>query len=175
MAKTKGRISKKQLLPLVKKGLGTREIGKRLDRGPTSIRYWLKVYSLKTSPSYHTSLGNLPRRCACGETRVEMFYGRKKTVCAKCHNTYTLRLGQEKKDKARELLGGKCAACGFNKYKSSLAIHHKNPAVKDSDFRSMRGWNWDRIEKEIKECILLCHNCHGAYHSGELKINFTRV
>jgi predicted HNH restriction endonuclease len=33
----------------------------------------------------------------------------------------------------------------------------------------MRGWSWESILIELKKCILLCKNCHAAYHAGLLK------
>ncbi len=173
MARIKGRITKEALLPLVGEGLGIREIGKRLDRGPTSIRYWLRTYGLETNPTYHSLLASRPRRCGrCGETSPEQFYGKKKSICGPCHNRYTLEAGKRRKAKAREHLGGKCAACGFDRFPSALAIHHKNPAVKDPKFHGMRGWSWTRIEEELRDCVLLCSNCHVAYHAGELETGF---
>ncbi len=101
----------------------------------------------------------------CGETDSSKFYGHKKTVCGKCHNEYTKNKGHENRKFALELLGGKCKACGFDKYPCSLDIHHLDPEQKDINFGSMRGWSKERIEKELDKCILLCKNCHSAYHS----------
>lgn len=172
MAARKGRIEKETLEPLIEEGLGTREIGQRLGRGPTSIRYWLEIYGLVTKPKYHTYC-IVPKRCGhCGETDPAKFYGNKRKVCGDCHNRYTLRIGQEKKRRAREYLGGACMHCGFNKYQASLDIHHVDPSIKDSRFAQMRGWSWERIERELQGCVLLCRNCHGAYHAGELQIDF---
>ena len=108
---------------------------------------------------------SLPR-CKCGETNPEKFYGHKTAVCGRCHNQYTLDKGRENRAFAIELLGGKCVACGFNKWPCSLDIHHVDPTVKDSKFSSARNWSRDRLTAELGGCILLCRNCHGAYHSG---------
>lgn len=109
----------------------------------------------------------LLRKCSrCGETDHTKFYGNKKTICGKCHSYYTSQKGREKRAYAIEKLGGKCKACGFDRYPCSLDIHHVDPSIKDSNFDSMRGWSYERIDKEIKGCILLCKNCHSAYHSG---------
>ncbi len=172
MSRTKGRIERDMLISLISTGLSTREIGKELERGPTSIRYWLRIYGLETKPSYHEQLRTTPVKCVCGETDPLKFYGHKKNVCGACHNQYTLQAGQKKKNRARKYLGNRCCSCGFDKYPSSLAIHHKDPAIKDSKFQGMRGWSWARIERELQSCVLLCHNCHGAYHAGELLIDF---
>ena len=102
----------------------------------------------------------------CGETNIENFYGHKRKICGKCHNKYVLEKGRDKKEFARNMLGGKCSACGYSKYKESLDIHHVDPKIKDNNFSSMRGWSIERISNELKNCILLCKNCHTAYHCG---------
>ena len=103
----------------------------------------------------------------CGDTNKENFYKRKRTICKNCKNKETALLSKEKRNFAVNYLGGKCTHCGFNKYKCSLDIHHINPKMKDKNFTSMRHWSYERIKKELKNCILLCKNCHSAYHSGE--------
>jgi predicted HNH restriction endonuclease len=106
-------------------------------------------------------------RCAhCGETDKNKFYGKKKAVCGKCHNKYTLKRGQEKRKFAIDMLGGCCKLCGYNFYYGSIDIHHVDPSLKDSKFTQMRGWSKERILKEIKNCVALCRNCHGEVHAG---------
>jgi hypothetical protein len=106
----------------------------------------------------------------CGETDPTKFYGHKKSVCGSCHNKYTLEQGKKKREFIIEQLGGKCVACGYDKFKSALQAHHLDPSVKDKNFGSIRGWSEQRILDEIKGCVLLCACCHSAVHSGELTI-----
>ena len=106
----------------------------------------------------------------CGETDPTKFYGHKKSVCGSCHNKYTLEQGKRKREIIIEHMGGKCIACGFDKYKSALQVHHLDPTKKDKNFSSIRGWREQRILDEIKGCVLLCACCHAAVHSGELTI-----
>jgi len=106
----------------------------------------------------------------CGETDPSKFYGHKKSVCGACHNKYTIERGRKKRDFVIEKLGGKCVACGYDKYKSALQVHHLDSSVKDKNFSSMRGWSEDRLTKEIEGCILLCACCHAAVHNNELFI-----
>ena len=108
--------------------------------------------------------------CKCGETNPSKFYGNKRSICGKCHNKYTIEKGNELKKKVVEYLGGGCINCGYNKFMCSLDIHHKDPKTKDKNFLSKRGWSWSRIEIEINKCILLCRNCHQAFHSGLIKL-----
>lgn len=107
------------------------------------------------------------RKCGeCGETDPAKFYGHKQTMCAKCHNNYTIAKGYANRAHALEVLGGSCYACGFDKYPCSLDIHHTDPGLKDPAFNTMRGWSIERLDRELEHCVLLCKNCHSAYHSG---------
>ena len=106
----------------------------------------------------------------CGETDSKKFYGHKRGICGRCHNEYTVEKSRENKRFASQKLGGKCVLCGFDKYDVSLDFHHLDPAKKDKNFRSMRGWSKDRILKEMSDCVLVCSNCHHAIHAGLLKL-----
>ena len=145
----------------------TRKIALLENKSQTTVRHWLKKYELRTN--LNTFELN-EYKCKCGETSPEKFYGHKKSVCAECHNEYVLGSGKNKKQKARQYLGGCCKICGFDKYSCSLDIHHFDPTVKDNNFKSMRGWSWERILQEIETCILLCKNCHAAVHSGLIEV-----
>jgi hypothetical protein len=114
------------------------------------------------TPLYYTK--GMNRHCKCGETDPKKFYGKKTKACAKCHNEYTKTKGRENKLKIIQYLGGSCRDCGFNRSLVALDIHHLDPKIKDSGFRHHRYWSWVRIEKEIKNCILLCRNCHAMRH-----------
>lgn len=105
----------------------------------------------------------------CGETNPTMFYQNHNTICKSCKNIETYKLSKKKRKFAIDKLGGKCVICGFNKYECALDIHHVNPETKDSNFSSMRHWSYNRILHEIKDCVLLCKNCHAALHHGDLK------
>lgn len=74
-------------------------------------------------------------------------------------------MGNEKRKRALDLLGGKCLKCSYNKYEGSLDFHHLEPTKKDPNFAGLRSWSWDKIVKEIKNCIILCANCHREEHS----------
>lgn len=64
--------------------------------------------------------------------------------------------------KAFEQLGNKCAECGST---SKLEIDHIDSSSKDELLRKQRiginwTWSWERINKELKKCQLLCNKCH---------------
>ena len=151
--------------------MSTRDIAKTYNCSQSTIRYWLNKYNLSTDPKPKPKLSH---RCKCGETDPNKFYGRKKRMCAKCHNKRVMELGKEKRLEVIKLLGGKCVKCGYNEYKCSLDVHHMDPHKKDPHFSSWRGWSMTKIKKEIVgKCILLCKNCHAALHANELELSST--
>lgn len=89
-----------------------------------------------------------------------------KLQCKKCRTRYNTYKGNENKNKAIQYLGGKCKCCGYDKFPCSLDLHHKDLSQKDPNFRTKGGWSWERLKKEIDKCILLCSNCHRAFHCG---------
>jgi 5-methylcytosine-specific restriction endonuclease McrA len=60
----------------------------------------------------------------------------------------------------------KCTHCGFDKYKPALDFHHVDPKEKDIIITKLRDCSPKRLEAEVKKCIVLCANCHRAFHSG---------
>jgi len=157
----------------VREGLSEPVIATRMGCSRATVRHWLKKYHLGTirgPKGKHPEDWTPPCKCTCGETDPSKFYGHKRQCCAKCHLKYVSEKGKEKIAKARQLLGGKCQACGFDRFPCSLDFHHTNPAEKDPGFGTMRGWSWSRIERELKKCLLLCKNCHAAVHAGDLGV-----
>lgn len=159
----------------IERGESLRQISKLCNTSQTNVRYWLKKFDLKLKRGPKGKKPkdfSFPRKCSCGETDPKKFYGNKTKVCAKCHGAYTLAKGQENRLYMLEKLGGHCINCGFDKFKSSLDIHHLDPNEKDVAFGTVRYWKRDKIDKELEKCVILCRNCHSAYHNGELEIDF---
>lgn len=137
-----------------------------------------RKYCIRCSPFKAHNTKPLPkilatdrRKCSkCGDTNPTHFYGQKTRMCRDCDNAYTIEKARLNKRRAREYLGGKCALCGFDKFEIALDIHHIDPQKKDKNFDKMRGWCWERIEKELQGCILLCKICHVAFHNGLISI-----
>ncbi len=167
-------MDKEKLESLINEKYTITQLASYFSVGKSTIRYWVKKYNLSL---YRGARGKYPkehiivRKCSCGETNPNNFYGNKRGYCSTCHNKYTLEKGKEKRLRMIDHLGGKCTNCSFNKYKTSLQVHHLDPVLKDPYWSQSRGWSWERIVKELKTCILLCSNCHDAYHSGELELN----
>lgn len=67
--------------------------------------------------------------------------------------------------------GGECKLCGYKKSSRALSFHHKDPDQKDFGL-SARGLtrSWEKIQKELDKCVLLCANCHMEVHEGITKL-----
>ncbi len=164
-------MEKQTLIELVEVGSTLEQMSKSLKTSKTNIRYWLKKFDLKLKRGARGKKAkgfSFPRKCSCGETDPNNFYGNKTTICSKCHSRITLLKGQENRFYILEKLGNKCFNCNFEKWSCSLDVHHLNPQIKDVNFSSIRYWKKEKIDDEIKSCVLLCKNCHSAFHGGEL-------
>jgi len=89
--------------------------------------------------------------------------------CKECHNRYCIDRWIERKKQAIAYKGGKCSACGYNKYYGALDFHHSNPHDKDMDWGELRKYSDNRIKEELDKCILLCSNCHREAHERKRK------
>lgn len=76
--------------------------------------------------------------------------------------------------KAVNYLGGKCIKCGESE-NSKLCFHHLDPKVKDSKLNKFFLYRWDKIQKELDKCELLCMNCHMETHYGEKNRNEKKI
>jgi len=149
----------KDLESLVKDGLSIRQIAIKTGCSCSNVRYWVQKFGLKTKKI-------VEYRCPCGEENPKNFYGHKKNICGRCHNEYVKEKGLENRKRMVESLGGRCVSCGYSEYSCSLDIHHTDSKKKDPNFSTTSFWSWKRTEKELKNCVLLCKNCHAALHSG---------
>jgi hypothetical protein len=91
--------------------------------------------------------------------------------CAVCIAEAVKKRRSKVKEMALEYKGGKCERCGYDKCKSALAFHHLDPTKKDFGI-SAKGHtrSWNRIQKELDKCILVCLNCHAEIHEEERNI-----
>lgn len=71
--------------------------------------------------------------------------------------------------KIKQLRGGMCIRCGYNKCIKALEFHHLDPTKKDFTI-SNDHFKLNEAIEESKKCILLCSNCHREFHDGLWKI-----
>jgi len=90
----------------------------------------------------------------------------KGNLCMKCHYQYMNRYRLEKRQKAIEHLGDKCADCDKQYPSACYDFHHTDPNKKD-DCVSILIRNNRKLEtilNEASKCELLCSNCHRIRH-----------
>jgi hypothetical protein len=108
---------------------------------------------------------------SCHQTKPDNeFYtkgssGHLNSLCKICFNDYCQTRWIERKKKAIEYLGGKCARCGYSDHYAAMQFHHTGN--KDYTWNKLRLMNWERAKEELDKCILLCANCHAILHSLE--------
>lgn len=72
---------------------------------------------------------------------------------------------RELRERAVAYLGGKCAICGYDQCTAAFDFHHIEVWMKDFTISAHMS-SWDRIEPELKKCVLLCSRCHREVHDG---------
>lgn len=113
------------------------------------------------------SRGSVPKKwcnCAC---RSKFRY--ENDIVYKQRNTYSEQVERSRRRKlqAIDLKGGKCCRCDQN-HPAALCFHHIDPITKSFtiDGRIFGNTKWEKIEKELSKCELLCFNCHQIEHYG---------
>jgi hypothetical protein len=63
-----------------------------------------------------------------------------------------------------------CLLCG-TKDRIVLDFHHVDSKEKEGDISKLAGYKaggWERLQKEVAKCVVLCSNCHRRVHRGRL-------
>lgn len=158
-------MEKSELEILIEKGLSTRDMATEVGCSQGSIAYQIKKHKLKTK--YRLSAGEYLCR-TCGTSDISKFYSYRKRLCKACDNIRVVEKQRQMRERIRSYLGGKCCRCGYMKCNRALEVHHTDPNKKDDTFKSSAGWSWERVVKELVDCILLCSNCHREEHAEEV-------
>jgi len=162
---------KEDLKVMLDSGSSIADMSNKTGKSKTTIRYWLKKFDLKTKNAIYNKKKKY--KCVtCGETdRKKMMSkgGDRKSfsTCKSCHNRATIDRGRQRKIELVKHMGGKCVDCGYNKNYAAFDFHHLDETKKDVNFKSMRYWSSDRAKDEMKNCVLLCSNCHRERHNPE--------
>lgn len=84
----------------------------------------------------------------------------------KCNSCAVNERRKEQRKKLKEIKKKGCTYCGYNKNTAALHFHHiannKEFTISGNHCRS-----WNKIEKEIAKCIIICSNCHHEIHNPE--------
>lgn len=130
--------------------------------------------------------------CGINEVSVK---GVRCLSCASSHNKTTkcIICGKELKDtrrrkcsycnikirrqriklKAIQLLGGKCARCGWTGDPAAFEFHHRDKSQKEFCISRYSNKKWELVKNELAKCELLCANCHRIKHSDRNGKTFT--
>lgn len=67
-------------------------------------------------------------------------------------------------------MGGSCVCCGYHTCDEALACHHLEK--KEMSMGALRAniRAWRVIVKELRKCVLVCHNCHTELHHSTRKL-----
>lgn len=104
----------------------------------------------------------------CSPVCREKFFTSKRLTPEESKARISSRLTKSRevfKQRAVDLLGGKCVICGYCRCLWALCFHHNNPEEKDFTI-SLYIRKWESVELELKKCSLLCSNCHWEVHAG---------
>jgi hypothetical protein len=77
--------------------------------------------------------------------------------------------------RAVALMEGSYVLCGYNKHPGILDFHHLDPSTKSFGV-SNGGFSrsWASIETELRQCILVCANCHREIERGLVTDDLTK-
>lgn len=71
---------------------------------------------------------------------------------------------RKNKQLAVEFFGSRCHDCGNTYHPKVFDFHHINPRLKERKPNELMHYEWNIIEKELKNCVMLCANCHRMRH-----------
>ena len=106
----------------------------------------------------------------CVECDKKISFSLKKSQKKYCSNRCRERAGERNKRLRKKIFvdGFKdsCELCGYGTYKGALDFHHRDPGDKSFNIADYENYSYDKLENEIKKCIVLCRNCHSEVHAG---------
>ena len=144
-------VEREVLLELLKMGLSTRQIARKLDFSPSNIEYWEHKHGLRPAFGPHGK-------------------GRKtKTPEQSAAQTVRESVEHRRRLKARAIAykGGKCILCGYSRCNTALEFRHPDKSTKTFGL-CKKGLitSWSSIMKELDKCVLICANCHREVEAG---------
>ena len=77
-----------------------------------------------------------------------------------------------KKSRLVDIMGGCCQNCNYNNSLYALEFHHLDPSKKKYTITDYLLKPLEEQVEELKKCVLLCSNCHRAYHGGDILKSF---
>jgi hypothetical protein len=169
-------MNKQELTKAINEGLSLRKISNKLHVSVSTVRYWIKIYGLKTKKAEEMNnkyLNNWKKQQFCSicnnllnenNSYKKHKNGTKNNLCKNCYSI-TIKLKRaEAKKKCINYKGGKCKHCGYMGFHEAFDFHHINGTTKEKELAKMLHCSWNQISKELDKCELLCSNCHRKEH-----------
>jgi len=94
----------------------------------------------------------------------ENTYGKNKSRCKECDVKLHMQIWKSKKNAAIIALGNVCYDCNKQFTPELYDFHHLDPTIKKYSWTKLKLKNIDIINNELKNCVLLCGNCHRLRH-----------
>jgi 5-methylcytosine-specific restriction endonuclease McrA len=144
-------------------------------------RTWCAIKTFANTLGKIRKYKNPLKKCSiCGKTAPRKEFRRTSGYCKDCESDWKTNRKRVMKKRAVHFKGGKCEICGYSKTMRALTFHHINPEDKDITLKYKKtpgqvrmvnsfvgqGWGWEKIEKELKKCMLVCMNCHMEIEEG---------
>jgi transposase len=176
----RGGLDRERLEELVAAGLSVAKIAAEVDRGKATVRYWLRRHGLQTHPALaarataearDAGVAEIERECPRhGVTRFAI-EGRGYYRCKLCRSEGVARHRRDIKATLAAEAGGRCVACGYDRYLGALQFHHLDPDEKRLMVNAAGATlSMAALRAEAAKCVLLCANCHAEVESGTRRI-----
>jgi transposase-like protein len=176
----RGELRREQLAALAEQGLSVREIARRLDRSPNTVRHWMRRHGVETARTRR--LRDTADARARGQARTQAVcprHGRTTFTrspsgafrCLHCRNEAVSNRRRALKDALVEAAGGACALCGYSRSPAALQFHHEDPITKAFGI-SENGVTrtLEAALAEARKCVLLCATCHAEVEAGVARL-----
>jgi transposase len=156
---SRGPLCLEQLRPLVDSGATLAEMAERLDRSPSTIRYWLSRYEIKLANPRgpRRRSGSKTATFECGRHGMTEFTleGRGHYRCKRCRSAAVADRRRRIKRQLVKEAGGACALCGYRRWVGALQSTTSIPAARIS--RSAReGTLGHWLEAEPRSVSAFC-------------------
>lgn len=134
-----GGVDRDQLAGLVAQGADYACMAAEFGVSPGTVRYWITRHALKTKAGEirrkresAKAAGRATVESECPTHGVTMFVleGRGYYRCRACRRQRVVDWRRRTKQRLPAEAGGRCAACGYDRYPGALHFHHINPHEK---------------------------------------------
>lgn len=111
------------------------------------------------------------KKCSkCKEIKKNNEFYKGFSRCKKCSDAISKNSTLKLKIKSVKYFENKCSDCEKTYHLNLFEFHHinndRNGGIKLSTMFN-RHYKWEKIENELKKCVMLCVNCHRKRHFDE--------